>query len=95
MKTARSGSAIVLLRYDDDLAAGLGPDACNVGQAVQTMLLWSDTAFGDESPIALTPKTGTCVIKPMHAALMRAAYDPRAARRPGATRPWRCGWRRG
>lgn len=67
--------AIVLLRYDSRLRQ-VSARTLAVGQAVQAMLLWSDTAFGDESPIALTPD-GVCVVKPMHAGLMRAAYDPR------------------
>ena len=40
------------------------------------MLLWSENAFDDESPVALAGETGLCVVKPWHAALIRAAYDP-------------------
>ena len=65
---------IVLLRYDDELQQ-VSAQTLAVSQAVHSMLLWSDTAFGEESPIALTDD-GLCLVKPMHADLLRAAYDP-------------------
>lgn len=65
---------ITMLRYDDELQA-VSAQTLAVGQAVQAMLLWSDRAFMDQSPIAIT-EDGVCVVKPDHARLLRAAYDP-------------------
>ena len=65
---------ITLLRYDDELQK-VSAQTLATGQAYQGLLLWSDTAFGAESPIALT-EDGLCVIKPRHADLLRVAYDP-------------------
>lgn len=65
---------ISLLRYDEELQR-VSAQTLAVGQAVQGMLLWSDAAFGAESPLAMT-EDGTCVVKPAYADLMRAAYDP-------------------
>ena len=65
---------ITLLRYDEELQK-VSAQTLAVGQAVQGMLLWSDRAFMDESPIALTDG-GLCVVKPTYADLLRAAYDP-------------------
>ena len=38
------------------------------------MLLWSDEAFQDQSPLAMA--ADTTVLRPDVAALIRAAYDP-------------------
>ena len=65
---------ITMLRYDAELQA-VSAQTLAVGQAVQGLLLWSDQAFTDESPIALTDD-GLCVVKPSIAGLLRAAYDP-------------------
>jgi hypothetical protein len=45
-----------------------------LNQMVQAMLLWSDRAFTDASPLALVD--GNAVLRPDIADLMRAAYDP-------------------
>ena len=65
---------IVLLRYDDELQK-VSAQTLAVGQAYQSMLMWSDSAFMSESPLAVTDD-GLCVIKPKHADLLRVAYDP-------------------
>lgn len=65
---------IVLIRYDEEMQR-VSAQTLAVSQAYQSMLLWSDRAFADETPIALT-EDGLCVIKPRHAALLAAAYDP-------------------
>lgn len=65
---------ITLLRYDEDLQK-VSAQTLAVGQALQGMLLWSDAAFTRESPIAIT-EDGLCVVKPVYADLLRAAYDP-------------------
>lgn len=69
---------ITLLRYDDDLQR-VSAQTLAVSQCVQAMLLWSDSAFTQESPIALIEDqsgTGRCIVKPWYADLIRAAYDP-------------------
>ena len=65
---------ITLLRYDEELQR-VSAQTLAVGQAVMGVLLWSDAAFTEESPIAIT-ENGTCVVKPEIATLLRAAYDP-------------------
>ena len=65
---------ITLLRYDDELQK-VSAQTLALGQAFQGLLLWSDKAFMDESPLAVT-EDGFCVIKPAHADLLRVAYDP-------------------
>ena len=42
---------------------------------LQTITLWGDNAFDGESPIAIVPQNGMCIVKPAYAALVRAAYD--------------------
>ncbi|GHE92767.1 hypothetical protein GCM10016455_11040 [Aliiroseovarius zhejiangensis] len=44
-------------------------------QAVQAILLWSDTAFATKSPLALLPE-GQTILRPEIAGLIKAAYDP-------------------
>ena len=46
-----------------------------LSQVVQTILLWSDTAFTDASPLAAAPGK-PAVLKPEIAAVIRAGYDP-------------------
>lgn len=67
-------ACIVLLRYEAKMRK-VSAQSLAVGQAVQSILLWSDTAFHAESPIGVL-EDGICVVKPWHAALIRAAYDP-------------------
>ena len=43
---------------------------------VQTILLWSDTAFLGNSPLAVLTEGAPAVLKPEIAAVIRAAYDP-------------------
>lgn len=45
-----------------------------LSQAVQMVLLWSDTAFVDHSPLAVA--RGVTVLRPEIAAVIAAAYDP-------------------
>ena len=71
---------IVLLRYDAEMQQ-VSAQTLAVSQAVQSFLNWAPAAFKDESPLALT-EDGVCIIKPMHADLMRVAYDPAL---PGAS----------
>ncbi len=66
-------AAFVFLRMDDHLSA-VPAETLALSQVVQTMLLWSDTAFRSQSPLAVAgDKT---VLRPDIAGLIRAAYDP-------------------
>ncbi len=66
-------AAFVFLRLDDHLAA-VPADTLALSQAVQTILLWSDTAFDDVPPLALIEDKA--VLRPEIADVVRAAYDP-------------------
>ncbi|MEM1346337.1 MAG: hypothetical protein AAGI34_17375 [Pseudomonadota bacterium] len=65
---------LTLIRYDDDLQSIPGA-AVAVHQSLLGMLLWSDTAFLGESPVARLDN-GECVVKPWYGRLLQAAYDP-------------------
>nr|WP_099912012.1 hypothetical protein [Puniceibacterium antarcticum] len=67
-------AAFVFLRMDDQLGA-VAADTLALSQAVQTVLLWSDRAFGDRSPLGQL-EDGRVVLRPEIGALIRAAYDP-------------------
>ena len=66
-------AAFVFLRLDDHLAS-VGADTLALSQAVQTILLWSDTAFDDTPPLAMIE--GNAVLRPEVAEIIRAGYDP-------------------
>jgi len=66
-------ACFVFLRMDADLAA-VPAATLALSQAVQTILLWSDTAFTDRAPLALA--SGVAVLRPEIGAVIRAAYDP-------------------
>ena len=66
-------AAFVFLRMDDHLAA-VSADTLALSQAVQTILLWSDTAFQDASPLAVI--NDAAVLRPEIAQVIRAGYDP-------------------
>lgn len=67
-------ACFVFLRMDQHLAA-VPADTLALSQAVQSILLWSDGAFQDQSPLALIDGD-IAVIRPEVGALIRAAYDP-------------------
>ncbi|PTW50185.1 MULTISPECIES: hypothetical protein [Rhodovulum] len=67
-------AAFVFVRMDADLAR-VPAESIALNQMVQTILLWSDTAFAERSPLARTPD-GTLVLRPEIAAVIRAGYDP-------------------
>jgi hypothetical protein len=67
-------AAFVFLRMDADLMA-VPAETLALSQAVQTILLWSDTAFADRSPLAAAPG-GPTLLRPEIATLIRAAHDP-------------------
>lgn len=66
-------AAFVFLRMDKQMMKQPA-EALALSQVVQTILLWSDRAFRDRSPLALAgDKT---ILRPEIAGLIRAAYDP-------------------
>jgi len=67
-------AAFVFVRMDAALAE-MPAQAIALTQMVQTILLWSDTAFAERSPLARTPD-GTLVLRPEIADIIRAGYDP-------------------
>lgn len=66
-------AAVVMLRMDAHLAA-VPAEVLALVQAVQTIVLWSDTAFVGASPLA--DAGGRVVLRPEVGALIRAGYDP-------------------
>ena len=66
-------AAFVFIRMDDALS-DVPAETLALSQAVQVILLWSDTAFTDRSALAVAgDKT---ILRPEIGALIRAAYDP-------------------
>lgn len=66
-------ACFVFLRMDDHLSA-VPAETLALSQIVQSVLLWSDTAFRERSPLAVGgDKT---ILRPEISALIRAAYDP-------------------
>ena len=66
-------AAFVLLRMDEHLSA-IPAGTLALSQAVQTILLWSDTAFGERSPLLAAP--GGAILRPEIGDIVRVAYDP-------------------
>ncbi|WP_300032015.1 hypothetical protein [uncultured Roseobacter sp.] len=66
-------ACFVFLRMDEVLC-DVPAETLALSQIVQSVLLWSDTAFRDASPLARTgDKT---ILRPDIASVIRAAYDP-------------------
>jgi len=68
-------AAFAFLRMDGELGS-MPAETLALSQAVQTIVLWSDTAFTDRSPLARVPEGDRVILRPEIAALIRAAYDP-------------------
>ncbi len=66
-------ACFVFLRMDQHLSA-VPAQTLALSQIVQSFLLWSDTAFKEQSPLAVAD--GTTILRPDVAELLRAAYDP-------------------
>lgn len=66
-------ACFIFLRMDDDLAA-VPAETLALSQAVQSIVLWSDVAFKDTSPLAMIE--GNAVLRPEIANVIRAVYDP-------------------
>ena len=66
-------AAFVFVRMDEALAE-VPAATLALSQAVQVIVLWSDAAFHQASPLGLVE--GVAVLRPEIAAVIRAAYDP-------------------
>ena len=67
-------ACFVFLRMDDAMSSQPA-ETLALSQVVQSVLLWSDTAFTDRSPLGQL-EDGRVVLRPEIGALIRAAYDP-------------------
>ncbi|MCZ8333704.1 MAG: hypothetical protein O9328_05540 [Rhodobacteraceae bacterium] len=67
-------AAFVFVRMDAHLAA-VPVETLALSQAVQVILLWSDRAFTDLSPLAVA-EGGAVMLRPEIAGVIRAVYDP-------------------
>ena len=68
-------AGFVFIRIDDAMAQAPA-ETIALSQIVQTILLWSDTAFLGTSPLAILRDGGPAILKPQIADLIRVAYDP-------------------
>jgi hypothetical protein len=68
-------AAFVFIRMDAAMSQAPA-ETIALSQIVQTVLLWSDTAFLGASPLAILRQGGPAILKPQIADLIRAAYDP-------------------
>lgn len=66
-------ACFIFLRMDENLAA-VPAETLALSQAVQSIVLWSDVAFHDASPLAMVD--GNAVLRPDIAGVIRAVYDP-------------------
>ncbi|MBN2760135.1 MAG: hypothetical protein JXQ79_06525 [Rhodobacteraceae bacterium] len=66
-------AAFVFIRMDAALS-DIPAETLALSQAVQVILLWSDTAFTDRSALAVAGDH--TILRPEIGALIRAAYDP-------------------
>lgn len=69
----RIKAAFVFIRMDAHLS-DVPAETLALSQAAQVILLWSDRAFADTSPLA--DVGGTLILRPDIAGVIRAAYDP-------------------
>lgn len=72
-ETGAIRACIAFVRMDESLAE-TPAETIALGLAAQMILLWSDQAFAERSPLARA--SGTVVLRPEVAAVIRAAYDP-------------------
>ncbi len=74
-ETGAIKAAFVFVRMDGAMSQAPA-ETIALSQIVQTILLWSDTAFLGTSPLAVLRAGGPAILKPQIADLIRAAYDP-------------------
>ncbi|WP_299963332.1 hypothetical protein [uncultured Roseobacter sp.] len=72
-ETGAIKACFVFLSMDAQLAA-VPAETLALSQIVQSVLLWSDGAFRERSPLAVVGER--TILRPEIAALVRAAYDP-------------------
>ncbi len=68
-------AAFLFIRMDAAMAQAPA-ETIALSQIVQTILLWSDTAFVGTSPLAVVSADGPAVLKPEIADIIRSGYDP-------------------
>ena len=73
-ETGAIKACFVFLRMDEALNK-LSAESLTMAQVVKVMLLWSDMAFEDRSPLVIL-ENGATVIRPEVSAILKAAYDP-------------------
>ena len=66
-------ACFIFLRMDEQLSV-VPAETLALSQAVQSIVLWSDVAFKDASPLALIEDKA--VLRPDIAGVIRAVYDP-------------------
>jgi len=66
-------ACFIFLRMDDQLGQ-VPPETLALSQAVQSIVLWSDVAFAESSPLVMVE--GNAVLRPDIAGVIRAVYDP-------------------
>ncbi len=66
-------ACFIFLRMDAQLSQ-VPAETLALSQAVQSIVLWSDVAFQDASPLAMI--NGNAVLRPDIAGVIRAIYDP-------------------
>ncbi|MDX1780955.1 MAG: hypothetical protein R3256_06510 [Thalassovita sp.] len=66
-------AAFAFIRMDNEMSR-LPAETLALSQVAQMMLLWSDRAFAETSPLAVAG--GATILRPDIAGVVRAAYDP-------------------
>ena len=67
-------AAFVFVRMTDEMS-DIPAESLALTQAVQVVLLWSESAFAEMSPLAVLPDSGETVLRPEIAAVIAASYD--------------------
>lgn len=67
-------ACFIFIRMDEELSK-VPAETLALSQVVQSMLLWSDAAFGQKSPLGRL-ENGHVVLRPEIGAVIRAAYAP-------------------
>lgn len=67
-------AAFIFLRMDDSLAE-MAAQTLALDQIIRVILLWSDRAFAERSPLARLDN-GKVILRPEIADVIRVAYDP-------------------
>ncbi len=68
-------AAFVFVRMDAEMSK-VPAETLALSQVVQTIVLWSDTAFTGQSALARVPGGDRVILRPDIAAVIRASYDP-------------------